>query len=111
MNNTQSVKDVEQQLSGPGSDALVKSIGIPPRPAVLMELQKELEKDDPDLRTVARLVAGDVALTASMLRDLQSGLRTEHEHVLGELLRRAQQHGVDAPVLAAAHCHLQVVGR
>lgn len=72
MNNTQSVKDIEQQLSGPGSDALVKSIGIPPRPAVLMELQKELEKDDPDLRTVARLVAGDVALTASMLRIVNS---------------------------------------
>jgi 2-dehydropantoate 2-reductase len=46
-----------------------------------------------------------------MLRDLQSGLRTEHEHVLGELLRRAQQHGVDAPLLAAAYCHLQVAGR
>jgi hypothetical protein len=72
LNNTQSVKDVEQQLSGPGSDALVKSIGIPPRPAVLIELQKELDKDDPDLRTVARLVAGDVALTASMLRIVNS---------------------------------------
>ena len=58
-----------------------------------------------------RLTEPGSDLTASMLRDLQSGLRTEHEHVLGELLRRAQQHGVDAPLLAAAHCHLQVVGR
>jgi 2-dehydropantoate 2-reductase len=58
-----------------------------------------------------RLTEPGSGLTASMLRDLQSGLRTEHEHVLGELLRRAQQHGVDAPLLAAAYCHLQVAGR
>jgi 2-dehydropantoate 2-reductase len=61
--------------------------------------------------SLKRLTEPGSDLTASMLRDLQSGLRTEHEHVLGELLRRAQQRGVDAPVLAAAHCHLQVVGR
>jgi len=72
MSDTQSVKDVELQLSGPGSDALVKSIGIPPRPAVLIELQKEIERDEPDLRTVAGLVACDVALTASMLRVVNS---------------------------------------
>ena len=68
----QSVQDVELQLSGPQSDALVKSIGIPPRPAVLLELQKEIAKEDPDLRSVARLVAGDVALTAALLRTVNS---------------------------------------
>lgn len=47
-------------------------------------------------------------VTASMLRDLQGGLRTEHDHVLGDLVRRGQQHGVDTPLLAMAHCHLQV---
>ena len=68
----QSVQDFELQLSGPQSDALVKSIGIPPRPAVLLELQKEIAKEDPDLRSVARLVAGDVALTAALLRTVNS---------------------------------------
>jgi HD-like signal output (HDOD) protein len=68
----QSVQDIELQLSGPQSDALVKSIGIPPRPAVLLELQKEIAKEDPDLRSVARLVAGDVALTAALLRTVNS---------------------------------------
>ncbi len=67
-----SVQDVELQLSGPQSDALVKSIGIPPRPAVLLEIEREIAKDDPDLRNVARLVAGDVALTAAMLRTVNS---------------------------------------
>ena len=46
--------------------------------------------------------------TASMLRDLQSGQRTEHDHVLGDMLARADAFGHDAPVLRAAYCHLQV---
>jgi 2-dehydropantoate 2-reductase len=51
------------------------------------------------------------SLTASMLRDLQAGQRTEHDHVLGDLVRRARGLGVDTPLLDAAHCHLQVVGK
>ena len=57
------------------------------------------------LRTLTERGSG---FTASMLRDLQAGLRTEHDHVLGDLVRRALDHGLDAPLLAAAHCHLQV---
>lgn len=41
-------------------------------------------------------------LSASMRRDLEAGLRTEHEHVLGEMLALADAHGVDAPLLAIA---------
>jgi 2-dehydropantoate 2-reductase len=44
-----------------------------------------------------------------MQRDLQAGLRTEHDHVLGDLLRRAALLGVDAPLLSAAFAHMQVV--
>lgn len=47
-------------------------------------------------------------MTASMLRDLRAGLRTEHDHILGDLVHRAQRHGIDTPLLAMAHCHLQV---
>lgn len=59
-------------------------------------------------RALERLTQRGSSLTASMLRDLQSGLRTEHDHVLGDLVRRAQQQGVETPLLAMAHCHLQV---
>jgi len=45
--------------------------------------------------------------TASMLRDLQAGGRTEHEHILGDMLHRAKSLGVAAPVLTIAHAHLQ----
>ena len=46
--------------------------------------------------------------TASMLRDLQAGQRTEHDHVLGDLLARSERHGFEAPLLSAAYCQLQV---
>lgn len=46
-------------------------------------------------------------LTASMLRDLEAGQRTEAAHVVGDMLTRARQHGVPAPLLGAAWIHLQ----
>jgi len=45
--------------------------------------------------------------TASMLRDLQHGARTEHEHILGDMLNRAEKLAVATPVLKIAHAHLQ----
>ena len=59
-------------------------------------------------RALSRLTQRGSSITASMLRDLQAGLRTEHDHVLGDLVKRAQQHDIDTPLLAMAHCHLQV---
>lgn len=44
-------------------------------------------------------------LTASMLRDIEEHKRTEHEHVLGDLLARAQ--GVHASVLEICLTHLR----
>ena len=46
-------------------------------------------------------------LTASMLRDLQAGQAIEGEHVVGDMLRRARDAGIDAPLLATAWVHLQ----
>jgi 2-dehydropantoate 2-reductase len=44
-------------------------------------------------------------LMASMLRDVEGHRRTEHEHILGELLARAQ--GIRAPVLETCLVHLR----
>ena len=44
-------------------------------------------------------------LMASMLRDVEGHRRTEHEHVLGDLLARAQ--GTRAPVLEICLAHLR----
>jgi 2-dehydropantoate 2-reductase len=46
--------------------------------------------------------------SASMRRDLDAGLRTEGDQVLGDMLRRARATGTDAPLLRTAVCHLQV---
>ena len=46
-------------------------------------------------------------VTASMLRDLQSGQQIEGEQIVGDMLERAQAAGIDAPTLAVAWCHLQ----
>ena len=49
--------------------------------------------------------------TASMLRDLQAGGRTEAAHVVGDMLRRVRAAALDPAALAAAWCHLQVAER
>lgn len=54
------------------TDALIKSIGIPPRPQTLVGLQNEMSREDPDFRRIARLVAGDVAMTAALLKIVNS---------------------------------------
>jgi 2-dehydropantoate 2-reductase len=47
-------------------------------------------------------------LTASMLRDLLSGQRTEHDHILGEMVRIAAGKNMDLPLIRASYCHMQV---
>lgn len=47
------------------------------------------------------------AYTASMLRDMQRGAATEAEHILGDMLRRANELGVEAGALALAYSNLQ----
>ncbi len=47
------------------------------------------------------------ALMASMLRDVERGSVTEADHILGDMVGRAQAQGVDAPLLRLAYSHLQ----
>jgi 2-dehydropantoate 2-reductase len=53
------------------------------------------------------VTAPDSLLTASMLRDIERGARIEGEHIVGDMLRRAQSAGIQAKLLSVAHCHLQ----
>lgn len=45
---------------------------------------------------------------ASMLRDLLAARRTEAEHIVGDMVRRARQHGLDTPLLECGWAALQV---
>ena len=64
-------------------------------------------RDEFYANTVRLLTEPGSAFTASMLRDVEAGRRTETEHVIGDMARRAQAAGIEAPLLSAAHCHLQ----
>jgi 2-dehydropantoate 2-reductase len=57
---------------------------------------------------IGTLTATGSPLKASMLRDLDRGATTEVEHVLGDMLARAQALEVDAPLLAAACTRLRI---
>jgi HD-like signal output (HDOD) protein len=68
---------------------LVKTIRIPPRPSLLMDVQQELSHADPSPRRLAKIIANDVALSASLLKLTNSsffGLR---------LKARSVEHAVD----------------
>jgi 2-dehydropantoate 2-reductase len=56
-------------------------------------------------RIIKTLSTPGSTLMASMLRDVEGHRRTEHEHVLGDLLARAQ--GTRAPVLEICLAHLR----
>ncbi|MBA4257182.1 MAG: metal-dependent phosphohydrolase [Polaromonas sp.] len=66
--------EAEQQLLSPETDALVKDIGIPPRPSTLVDLQEEMAKEDPDFGRIGRLVSTDVAMTVALLKVVNSPL-------------------------------------
>jgi len=62
------------ELDGRALQALVRDIGIPVRPQLLIDLQHELERDDPSLKRVADITGSDVALSAALLKMANSPL-------------------------------------
>ena len=51
------------------------------------------------------------SFTASMLRDLLTGKRDEHQHILGNLIDFANLNSIDCPLLKIAHTHMAVEGK
>ena len=49
-------------------DSLVKTIRIPARPSLLVEVQKELNQEDPSAKNLAKIVSKDVALSAALMK-------------------------------------------
>ncbi len=68
--------------------------GYPPRPDIFMQMQ-------------ATLTERGSTGTASMLRDMERGSRTEHDHILGDMLARARNAGVSTPLLRVSFAHMQ----
>ena len=62
-------------------EAILKSIVIPACPAVLTELRRETEAEEPDQDKIARLVGSDVALSVAALRLVNSPIYALREKV------------------------------
>jgi 2-dehydropantoate 2-reductase len=54
-----------------------------------------------------RLVDRSSTLTASMLRDLQSGNNIEADHIIGSLIEKGKERGVATPNLEIVYCNLK----
>lgn len=62
------------------AERIVREVGIPPCPTVLTSLVREMRRDEPDMRKLSGLLGSDVALSATMLKTVNSpfyGLSTK----------------------------------
>ena len=51
---------------------LLKDINIPPRPSSLVDLQQELEREEPRIDRLVNIVNSDVAMSAALLKLVNS---------------------------------------
>lgn len=88
--------------------------GIPTMKALIDECMAvaEAEGHRPDEKQEAfhadQLLNREGTFKASMLTDVQAGNPTEADHILGDMIARAERHGIPVPMLKAAMTHLQV---
>jgi 2-dehydropantoate 2-reductase len=68
--------------------------GYAPRPDVLARFDSVLN-------------SSGSTLTASMLRDLEAGNEVEADHIVGYMLNKAREHGLDASIINTAYTHLK----
>lgn len=64
----------ETSLSRQDAEKFVESIGIPPRPAVVLAVMDEKSKDEPDLMVIAEAISRDVGIAAALLKTVNSPL-------------------------------------
>lgn len=74
--------------------AVAEAEGVLPAPEKLAGYRKELLRRGSPLKS-------------SMLRDIERGSRTEGEHILGDMLKRAQNLGLGAPLVEIALTHMR----
>lgn len=66
------------------------------------------QKDDFIAQQEKMLTAPGSPLTSSMYRDLKKGLPVEADAIVGDLLARGKEQGVQTPLLAAAYVNLSI---
>ena len=78
--------------------AVVGAVGVPPSPEFMTAAK-------------AALTATDSSLTSSMYRDLQRGVLTEADQIIGDLVARGHRVGLSMPLLDAIYANLCVYQR
>ena len=73
---------MEAALLSPEQDAeaIVRDLGIPPCPEILLKVLREMRQDDPDFAKIGNLISSDVSLAAATLETVNAaafGLRTK----------------------------------
>ena len=84
MPSTHLTSVVESQIDAAALDSIVKSLAVPPQPIVVLQMQTEMGKADPDLRKAAQIVSEDIGLTVAVLKTVNSprfGLQRPAESV------------------------------
>ena len=76
------------------SVAVITREGFPPRASMVERFEKVLSSTGS-------------TLTASMLRDLESGGPVEADHIVGFMLKKARENGIDDTLLSVAYTHLK----
>jgi len=60
------------------------------------------------VKAIDMLTASGSSFTASMLRDLLDGQRTEHDHILGAMIRKGHSLACQTPLLEVAHTNMVI---
>ena len=98
-------------MRGPVGDILAADPGLPAKlldECVSIAVKCGFPPSMPALdrfRTI--LTTPGSPFTASMLRDVEAGLRIEADHVIGDLLNRGERAGQAAPLLGVAYAHVK----
>lgn len=66
--------------------AEIRNIGIPPRPALLDEIDREMRQDAPDFKRLAEIISADVGLSAGLVKVANSPY-----YGLGKQVRSVQE--------------------
>lgn len=87
--------DIQREIDHARRHGALKSIVVPPCPALLVQLREAMAQDPPDLNLVARIAASDVAMSATLLRQANGALYAADQPVrtVGQAMTRL---GLDA---------------
>jgi 2-dehydropantoate 2-reductase len=67
--------------------------------------------DGVQTKSIEMLTLAGSPMTASMLRDLNAGNKTEHAHILLEMINKAQSKQLDCDLIKMAYTHIELIQR